>query len=88
MKGVFMEVKDFAEKLISHKNKEITDEIFLLIQNNKEFMQDYLELVQKNGLKAVNQQIGKIIKNVYKLDNDVRQYEPKSTLITSHQEFK
>ena len=49
-----MNITDFIEEVISYKNKQITDEVFLLIQNNKEFMQKYLLLVQENGLGTVN----------------------------------
>ena len=84
-----MEIKDFVDEVISIKNKTITDEIFLLIQNNRDFMQKYLELVHKKGQKVVNQHIGKLIMNKYGLTPDEgRNIEPKSTLISSHQEFE
>jgi hypothetical protein len=44
-----MEIKDFIDKVISYKNKTITDEVFLLIQNNKDFMQEYLQLVHEKA---------------------------------------
>jgi hypothetical protein len=40
-----MVIKDLVDKVISCKNKTITDEVFLLIQNDRLFMQEYLELV-------------------------------------------
>jgi hypothetical protein len=83
-----MEIKDLVDEVISFKNKKITDEVFLLIQNNKDFMQKYLRLVQEKGLDVVNQQIGKMIMKKYGLTHeDGRNTEPKSTLISSHQEF-
>jgi hypothetical protein len=78
---------DFTDKVISQKNKSITDEIFLLIQNDKDLMQEYLNLVEKNTLGDVNRQIGKRIKESYRLTNDERNKEPSSTLIKSYQEF-
>jgi hypothetical protein len=84
-----MEIKDFIDEVISCKNKMITDEVFLLIQNKKDFMQKYLELVREKGLQVVNQQIGKMVMTKYGLTPDEsRNIEPKSTLISSHQEFK
>ena len=84
-----MEIKDLAEEVIALKNKTITDEVFLLIQKNRDLMQKYLQLVQVKDVKTVNQQIGKMVMNRYKLTPDTgRNYEPESTLISSHQEFE
>jgi hypothetical protein len=78
----------FANEVISQKNKSITDEIFLLIQNNKDLMQEYLRLVEGNGLSSVNTQIGRRVKEAYGLTNAAeRNDEPSSTLIKSYQEF-
>ncbi|MCL2261303.1 MAG: hypothetical protein FWC15_08135 [Fibromonadales bacterium] len=80
-------ITKFADKVISQMNKSITDEIFLLIQNDRNLMQEYLRLVQSETLDAVNTQIGKRVKAKYGLTNDERNNEPLSTLIKSHQEF-
>ncbi|MCC8020302.1 MAG: hypothetical protein LIO85_11110 [Rikenellaceae bacterium] len=82
-------IKEFADRVIGLKNKSITDEIFLLIQNDKDLMREYLRLVDKNKLDTVNKLIGKRIKERYGLTNDVGRNEcPESTLISSHQEFE
>lgn len=84
-----MKINDFIDEVIGVKNKTITDEIFLLIQNDKTLMQRYLRLVEENTLDVVNRQIGKRIKKQYNLSNDInRNDSPKSTLISSHQEFE
>ncbi|MFA6857368.1 MAG: hypothetical protein WCR31_09180 [Treponema sp.] len=84
-----MEIKDLVDDVISCKNKTITDEIFLLIQNNRKFMQEYLQLVQEKGLAVVNRQIGKMVMQKYGLTPDTeRGQNPSSTLITSFQEFQ
>lgn len=84
-----MDIKDFFEIVVSKKNKSITDEIFLLIQNDKELMQKYLLLVNEKGTATVNRQIGKMIMNRYNLTpDDNRDYDPISSLILSYQEFK
>ena len=83
-----MEIKELVDEVIACKNKTITDEVFLLIQNNRTFMQKYLELVHEKGLDVVNRHIGKMIMQKYCLTpDDGRNVEPKSTLISSHQEF-
>lgn len=84
-----MELKEFIDQVISKKNETITDEVFLLIQNNHDLMFKYLKLVEIEGLTKVNQQIGKAVKAKYNLTNDdCREDEPLSTLIQSHQIFK
>jgi hypothetical protein len=84
-----MEIKDLVDAVISRKNKKITDEVFLLIQNDRQFMQEYLQLVHEKGLDVVNQHIGKMVMQKYGLThNDDRNTEPESTLISSHQEFE
>jgi hypothetical protein len=83
-----MEIKELVDEVIALKNKTITDEVFLLIQNNRDFMKKYLVLVQEHGLQTVNQQIGRMVMTKYGLTHDTeRNYEPESTLISSHQVF-
>lgn len=83
------ELKDFISRVIAKKNKTITDEVFLSIQNDKELMQEYLHLVEKKGLQTVNQQIGKGVKEKYSLENHTNRNDtPISTLISSYQEFQ
>jgi hypothetical protein len=85
-----MEIKDLVDEVIAYKNKTITDEVFLLIQNNKDFMQKYLTLVEEKGLGVVNRYIGEAVERKYKLTPIPGSIntEPKSTLISSHQEFE
>ncbi len=78
----------FVKVLLERFSGEITDKVFLMIQNDRELMQEYLHLVHENGVKAVNTFIGKEVKSKYKLVNQsARQEEPKSILIKSHQIF-
>ena len=52
-------------------------------------MQNYLRLVENEGLNQVNRQIGKAVKKAYRLnDDEIREDDPHSTLILSHQIFK
>ena len=80
-----------AEEVISSFNKTITDEIFIRIQEDRDFMRRYLEAVQEEGLDNVNKSIGKAVKAAYNLtdlEEDGREDYPISTLIKSHQRFK
>jgi len=66
-----------------------TNEIFLLIQNDRRLMYEYLRAVEEKGLDTVNQQIGKAVKAQYQLINvNEREDNPSCTLIQSHQKFE
>ena len=84
-----MTLQEYSEELLSKFSKEITDQVFLSIQNDRKLMHEYLRLVGENGIDSVNKHIGKSVKKRYKLSNsDSRQDNPKSMLIKSHQEFE
>jgi len=84
-----MTLQEYSEELLSKFSKEITDQVFLSIQNDRKLMHEYLRLVSENGIDSVNKHIGKSVKKRYKLSNsDSRQDNPKSMLIKSHQEFE
>ncbi len=84
-----MRPDEIAEKAIARMNKGITNEIFLIVQNDRDLMQAYLRVVQSDGLDSVNQTIGKMVKKAYGLVNiDEREENPSCTLIQSHQKFE
>lgn len=84
-----MTLKIIADEAIKRMNKRITNEIFLIIQNDRDLMKGYLRAVESKGLDTVNQTIGKAVKNAYELDNiDDREDNPSCTLIQSHQKFE
>jgi len=84
-----MKTREIAQEAIGKMNKQITNEIFMIIQNNRELMYEYLRAVEANGLDSVNQTIGKEVKAAYQLTNiDDRDDNPSCTLIQSHQKFE
>ena len=84
-----MSANKVAQDAIQILNSRITNEIFIIIQNNRELMQSYLRAVESDGLDIVNQTIGKVVKESYKLkDINERENNPACTLIQSHQKFK
>lgn len=84
-----MTPKKLGEEAIRRMNKKITNEIFLLIQNDRDLMKEYLRAVESNGLDQVNQMIGKEVKIAYGLVNmNDREDNPTCTLIQSHQKFE
>lgn len=83
-------MNDFLSTLFDkfRANSDITDRIFLLIQEDRELMIRYLDLVQEKGRHTLNKQIGKAIKKEFNLtDGPTRNNQPKSTLIRTHQEY-
>ncbi len=84
-----MKPKDIALSAISIMNKRITNEIFLIIQNDRNLMYEYLKAVEQNSLTTVNQNIGKAVKDKYHLENlNDREDNPSCTLIQSHTVFE
>jgi hypothetical protein len=83
-----MDSEEIAKAAVSLFNKRITNEIFLTIQNDRGLMHAYLRAVERDGLDAVNQAIGKHVKVKYDLTNADREKNPSCTLIQSHQKFK
>ncbi len=79
----------FVQRVLATMNKRITDEVFLLIQNDCDLMQEYLGIVEASGVGTLNRRIGKAVKAAYGLNNaDFREASPRSTLIRSHQIFE
>src|SRR5690554_364941 len=83
-----MTPEEIAIRAIEVLNSKITNEIFTIIQNDRELMQAYLRAVETVGLNQVNQSIGKAVKVAYDLTNSDRENEPSCTLIQSHQKFQ
>ena len=83
-----MTPREIADEAIKRMNKRITNEIFMIIQNDRELMKEYLRAVEEHGLDTLNQTIGKEVKAAYGLENDDREDNPGCTLIQSHQKFK
>ena len=54
-----MKANELGLAAIKMLNKRITNEVFLIIQNDRELMYEYLRLVESIGLDSVNQAIGK-----------------------------
>ena len=80
-----MNHNDYAEALIKRFVRDITDYVFLSIQNDDELMREYHTNVNRHGLQDVNMAIGKKIETLLNLENDEgRNDKPKSKLIKSY----
>ena len=86
-----MNSNKIAQEAIASLNKTITNEVFLIIQNTRPLITNYLKAVEADGLDTVNKTIGKAVKEAYGLEDleeDGRENNPTCTLIQSHQKFK
>lgn len=82
-------MKDFCDKLFKAFEKQITDNIFCFIQNDKELMKNYLDLVAKQrNLGYVNSQIAQKIAQRYGLNNTGIESVPTSNLIQTYSELE
>ena len=76
--------KRFIEKVF--RKFDITDSVFIMIQNDRELFQEWIEHFQES--KTINSLIGKEVKRRFNLNNRNRGTKPKSTLIKSFQELE
>lgn len=79
----------FINRLFEKFESQITDNIFCFIQNDKELMKAYLDLIAGNGsLQYVNSHIAQEIAKRYGLKkNGTSDREPKSNLIQTFSEL-
>ncbi len=75
---------EFANKVINQFSNEITDLVFLYIENDEELMLEYLRVVSDHTLDKTNQTLGSAIRQRFNLDNDGKESNPKSKLIKSY----
>ena len=80
---------EFLILMFERFERQITDDIFCFVQNDKELMKAYLDLVAENGnLQYVNSHIAQEIAKRYGLASTTNQTEnPHSNLIQSYTEF-
>ncbi len=76
-----------ADQLIKDVCEHLTDCIFFYLQNDREFMADYL-ISNKQTQETFNKTMGKAIKNEFRLFNDGKCHNPRSALIKSYTKHK
>lgn len=79
-------MNEFASELFEKFEAQITDQVFCFIENDRELMKAYLDLVAQTGdLRAVNSGIAQQVATHYGLkDSGERCSEPQSLLIQSY----
>ena len=83
-------MNEFLYSVFEKFESQITDSIFYFIQNDKELMKSYLDLVAENGnLQYINSHIAQEIAKRYGLENNGPSNEvPKSNLIQTYSELR
>jgi hypothetical protein len=75
---------EYSKDTVHNFMKDITDHVFLYIQNNEELMREYQSMVNSYGLDEVNKKIGFTVKEEFGLGNLEENKKPKSWLIKSY----
>jgi len=78
-----MTTEEFANRVINKFCEELTDLVFQYIENDAELKDDYHKF-GLGELHAVNQALGKKIKERFGVENLERSNNPKSNLIKSY----
>ena len=83
-------MNEFLNRLFEKFESQITDNIFCFIQNDKELMKAYLDLVAENGnLQYINSHIAQEIAKRYHLESTSNHIEnTQSNLILSYTELR
>jgi len=81
---------NFFNEVFDKFSKDITNRIFLMIENDPELMDKYSSLVgdDKKIKDNLNTELGKAIKKKYNLENIKENKNPESSLIESYTEHK
>ncbi|MFA6201114.1 MAG: hypothetical protein WC679_11980 [Bacteroidales bacterium] len=82
-------MKQFTDGLLDKISVELTDIVFQYIENDKELLKQYLDLVANTGnLKVVNSNIAKAVSKRFDLKtNGKQEINPKSKLIQSYSDM-
>lgn len=81
-----MTPNEIAEEAIRRMNQKMTDKIFLIIENDRDLMREYLMTAKESsgGFDTVNQMIGKKVKDFYEFENGDEENYPVSKLIKTY----
>lgn len=83
------DTRKFADEVCKNFYRDLTDQLFMYIENNKELSDQYENLIAKYKNKdIINQDLGLLFKELFEVDNLERNYAPKSNLIKSFTQHK
>ena len=76
-----MGANDYAKKVVSEFITDITDHLFLSIEQDDQKMREYMTNVDRFGKDTVNMAIGKKIATILNLENGEKNYRLKAVLL-------
>ena len=80
-------IAEFNELVLLRFSQELTDRVFLMIEEDRELMQIYLDAVGQHGKQAVNSHLAKAARERFGTTcPDPQIADPKSVLIKSYSE--
>lgn len=79
-----MSINEYAEQVVNNFITDITDNVFLFIEQNESLRRDYESKVKLYGKNAVNTAIGKKVKKLLALKNTDKNKNPKGSSIKSY----
>ncbi len=80
----------FTQKVLEKFTEQITDQVFLMIQNDRSLYTEYCNQCHSHGKDKLNRDLGKAVKEYFELKNcdEAKLEEVKSVLITSYTKHK
>ena len=83
------ELNNYINQLLIGFDEQITDSLFRYIQEDRQRMNEYLDMVAQIGnLQEVNKQIGRTITRHYNLKGFDTESNPKNTLTLTYSKLK
>lgn len=83
-----MSASAFAEQIVRDFITNITDHVFLSIEQDDAVMREYMTNVNHFGLEEMNRAIGLRVKDMLQLDHVGEEHNPRSRLIKSFTKHK
>ena len=79
-----MEQKEYVKKIVGEFIREITDNLFLYIEQDDERKREYMTNINRFGVQSINMALGAEIGEVLHLEGDGTNTNPKSSLIKNY----
>ncbi len=83
-----MTLDEFRDEVLKRFTRDLTDQVFLYIENDRELTHEYLSILgRENGTDETNQSLDQAVKAYFGLNEQGENHSPKSRLITSFTEY-
>lgn len=79
-----LKTEKLGKKLLSRFTRQLTDQVFLFLQQDPELYQEYQALVRESSSNGVNSVLGRMITEAYDLVNLNKETHPQSPLLKKY----